>query len=300
MTKWQKWLNKNCERLDGKTIVLTGSTGDIGKEIAKHILFLGGNLILAVRNIQKAEQQKIELLKIYPNAEIKILELDMAITSSIENFVKKIIEQKISPNHLICNAGILTSPQNFTSEGNEIHYATNFWGNILLGLKILPLLNQHKGSKIVFQSSFSSKFKKINWNDIESKNIKSKTIKYARSKRLLHLGAKMLSSYAKKHYPNVSMVMTHPGLVASKMTTKGWTKFIDPIANFVLHRICHKAATGALGAVYALFAKENEYIVPSGLFQIWGKPKKGKLPKSIYREKDLEKFKEIFDFDFIK
>ena len=49
----KKWLQSNTASLKGKTVVITGSTGGLGKEICKILGFLGADLILVDRNFKK-------------------------------------------------------------------------------------------------------------------------------------------------------------------------------------------------------------------------------------------------------
>ena len=78
--KYEKWINENCSRLDGKTVCITGSTGGLGTVVANELAYLGANLILANRNKKKSEKQKEELLRLYPTIEIKILSFPACLT----------------------------------------------------------------------------------------------------------------------------------------------------------------------------------------------------------------------------
>ena len=43
---YKKWFQENTFSLKGKKIALTGSTGGLGNETAKHLAFLGADLVL--------------------------------------------------------------------------------------------------------------------------------------------------------------------------------------------------------------------------------------------------------------
>jgi len=61
--KHRKYLLKNCKSLEGKTVIVTGATGIIGREIAACCLILGADVIMAVRNTVKGEAVKARLAK---------------------------------------------------------------------------------------------------------------------------------------------------------------------------------------------------------------------------------------------
>ena len=56
-----KWINKNCTRLTGKRVVVTGATGGLGKELCFLLAELDANLVLACRNTTLAEKLKTEM-----------------------------------------------------------------------------------------------------------------------------------------------------------------------------------------------------------------------------------------------
>lgn len=296
MTKQQKWLQKNCDNLNGETVVITGATGDIGKEIVRHVLFLGGKVILAVRNVSKAEEFKNELKKDFKESDIHIHKLNLSSIKSIDEFSNRIKQENLKINHLINNAGVFKKSQSKTEDGYESRFQSNFVGAIYLTNNLLEVLNKNKNSKVVFQTSMSASYSKINWQDLQGEKVKNTMIGYARSKRLLNLGVKTLKEIQNQNFDNVRFVLAHPGVVGTKIfyTEKGFLKMFNPVFNFLLKVIFHSPKTGALPTVYALNKgiSENNYIMPK-FFQTWGNPKKGTLSPKLLGEKDLNKTKEL-------
>lgn len=286
--------NLNKHDFENKNVIVTGATGVIGQEIVRHLLKLGANVFLAVRNTKKANDFLVKLNE-DEKPKVKIFQLDVASLDSIDEFVEKVKDEKI--NYLINNAGVYNLKPGFSPDGFEIHFATNFLGPIYLTLKLLPILNQNENSKVVFQGSFSYVFYKIDWKNVESLDVKNGLKVYARTKRLLILTAYSLKQKLQKNYKNVSFVFAHPGLVSTDILLQKNSRFSKGFAIFskkVLKLVCHSAKTGAMPCVMALSnsAKPNSNIVPRGLFHVWGKPKISKIYWKVIEKQEIEKAQE--------
>ena len=60
--KTESWLEANASpSIKGKTVLITGATGGVGLKTAEIMLYLGANVIMACRNLQKAERIKEKL-----------------------------------------------------------------------------------------------------------------------------------------------------------------------------------------------------------------------------------------------
>ena len=51
----KSWKNKNLKPFASKTIVLTGATNGLGLEALKHLCSLDANVIVGVRNTERAQ-----------------------------------------------------------------------------------------------------------------------------------------------------------------------------------------------------------------------------------------------------
>lgn len=64
--KTKKWLEKNADiSLMGKTVVVTGSNSGVGYKTAETMLYLGARVILACRNLQRANEARNKLAAEY-------------------------------------------------------------------------------------------------------------------------------------------------------------------------------------------------------------------------------------------
>jgi NAD(P)-dependent dehydrogenase (short-subunit alcohol dehydrogenase family) len=91
--------------LNGKLAVVTGASSGIGKEIARGLALQGAEVILACRNISKAEAAKREIQVGAPQARISILQLDLGRLSATRAFAKAFLEKYSKLDILVNKAG---------------------------------------------------------------------------------------------------------------------------------------------------------------------------------------------------
>ncbi len=91
-----------------KNAVITGGAGLLGYQHAIALMELGANVYLLDVSIKKMHEQKIKLLKIFPQNNIEIHKIDITKEIEIIKFVKKMKNNKKNIDILINNAAIDT------------------------------------------------------------------------------------------------------------------------------------------------------------------------------------------------
>lgn len=138
-------------RLNNNTILITGSTSGIGLAMAKRLIALNNNVIVAGRSDHKLKAIK-ELL---PEADT--IQCDLSKSADIDRLVHTIEQQYPQLNILINNAGVQYN-YNFLKE-HDVHkkaeheIATNLTAPIKLIAYLLPMLEQNDNAAIVNVSS---------------------------------------------------------------------------------------------------------------------------------------------------
>ena len=134
------WSIENIPNQKGKTIIITGASSGLGKEATRILAKKDASIIMAMRNIKKAEKVKNEILRQHPNADITLSGLDLSNLSSIKHFSNKIMSDHDQLDLLINNAGIMMCPYSITQDGFEIQMGTNHLGPFALTGLLMPLL----------------------------------------------------------------------------------------------------------------------------------------------------------------
>ncbi|XP_062337870.1 retinol dehydrogenase 12-like isoform X2 [Osmerus eperlanus] len=158
-------------RLDGKTVIITGGNTGIGKETALDLAKRGGRIILACRDVVKAEKTKAEITENSGNPNILVRPLDLADGRSIREFSQLINREESQVNILINNAGVMMCPYSKTTDGFEMQFGVNHLGHFLLTFLLLDLLKRSAPSRVITLSSMAHAWGRIQLEDINSTGV---------------------------------------------------------------------------------------------------------------------------------
>ena len=115
-----------------KNVIITGGNSGLGYETALKVAKSSDefNVILACRNLKKAEEARKKIIEESGNPNIDSAELDVSSLSSVRNFAENLEYDKIYA--LLCNAGISGESTGLSEDGVDIVFATNHLGHFLL------------------------------------------------------------------------------------------------------------------------------------------------------------------------
>ncbi len=264
----KKWLNLNTSDLKDKTIAITGSTGGLGNEIVKILLSLNANLILLNRNKDKTIKQKEEMVTLYPNAKIEIVEIDLSSIGSVKLAIENLKSHNI--DILIHNAGIYNVPIVKTESGYNNIFQTNFISPYYLTKELIKTSNL---KKVVIVSSIAHNYSKADFNDIDFSTRKKASKIYGNSKRFLTFAMQELFNEIK----NIDLSLVHPGITLTNMTNH-YPKAINWLVKIGIKIFFPNPRKASLNIIKGVFDTTNyhEWIGPK-YFNIWGNPKKKQL-----------------------
>ncbi len=136
------------------TTVVTGSNTGIGKATARLLAERGFKVIMACRDVAKAEAARNDLLATgLPPARLVTRALDLGSFDSIRAFAKELAAEQGSLDVLVNNAGVWMQQRSLTKDGFEQTYGINHLGTFLLTRELLPLLRSAPEGRIVTVSS---------------------------------------------------------------------------------------------------------------------------------------------------
>ncbi|KAF4973198.1 hypothetical protein FSARC_450 [Fusarium sarcochroum] len=125
-------------KLEGKVIVITGTSSGIGIETVRALSATGARLFLTARDLEKA---KTALDGIFDASRMELVQMDQASLESVRAAAKQILNKTDNINILVENAGIMAVPDlQFTKDGHELQFGTNHLSHFLLFELLKPAL----------------------------------------------------------------------------------------------------------------------------------------------------------------
>lgn len=139
------WTPSDIPDLTGRRAVVTGANAGLGREIARTLAAHGADVVLACRNVAKAE---VVAGEIGPRAEVR--QLDVGDLESVAAFADG-LDGRL--DLLVNNAGLMAIDEARTPQGVEMQFGVNHLGHFALTARLLPLLLATPGSRIANHSS---------------------------------------------------------------------------------------------------------------------------------------------------
>jgi len=289
----QRWKFEDIPDLCGKTIIVTGGNSGLGFEAVKSFSAKGAETILACRNIKNGNTAKEQILEEYSNAQINVMNLDLADLESIHLFVKKFNEKYGKLDVLLNNVGIVC-PYEKTKDGFEMQIGTNHLGHFALTGLLLHCLKNTKGSRVVNVSSLGHKFGKMDFDNFMFEKGGYAIMKaYGNTKLSNLLFTYELQRRFEKFNVDCLAVAAHPGVAKSNLskyiTKKPLYKIGMAIANSIMSQSTSMGALPEIRASVDSLVKGGDYFGPGG-FQEWkGYPVKVKSNDALHDLDNAEK-----------
>jgi NAD(P)-dependent dehydrogenase (short-subunit alcohol dehydrogenase family) len=289
--------------MKSKRVIITGANSGLGKESAFALAKLGAEIVLAVRDINKGQSVKNQILNQTPSAVIEVAALDLMDLDSVRKFAAS---QSTKPiDVLLNNAGIMAVPFEKTKDGFESQMGTNHLGHFLLTELLFDAISKGSNPRIVNVSSSAHRLGKLKTGDINELNVSKENYSpwtvYGNSKLANLLFTNELVRRLKLVNSNITVAVAHPGYANTNLQLVAATKrsgirksvelAVTKLMNIILGQ---SAANGALPQIAActwVDIQSGDYLGPRGLFESRGKPKKVKMNKAA---QDIELAKRVW------
>lgn len=236
-------------------IIVTGGNSGVGKATAAALAAAGHSVLIACRDLSKAESAAAEM-----PGDVEVAPLDLADLASVRAFADSVESVDVRMN----NAGVMGLPLSRTADGFEAHMGTNHLGHFALTC----LLGDRIKDRVISVSSAMYMLGRIHLDDLNWHTRRySKWAAYEESKLAIMLFVHELARRGVRAY------LTDPGATDTNIvrTTSGLMHWLNKqnLPRFYLHT----PAQGARASIEAVTTglPSGTYLAPR--FNQWGKPK---------------------------
>ncbi|HEU5266849.1 MAG TPA: oxidoreductase [Jatrophihabitans sp.] len=256
------WTTADIPDQHGRTVVVTGGNSGLGEVTARELAARGAVVVLASRNVAKAEQAAARM-----TGEVAVHPLDLADLASVRAFAAASGPIDV----LVNNAGIMAVPKRRTADGFESQIGTNFVGPFALTGLLLPRIQE----RVVTVTSFAHYAGRIDLIDLNWRQRHyERWSAYAQSKLADLIFSYELDRRLRSAGSPVRSIAAHPGYAATGLQSH--TESIQDQFMAVMNRVfAQSAQAGALPLLYAAAAPDaagGALYGPDGLGGLRGHP----------------------------
>ena len=264
------------DTLQGKKVLITGSSSGLGLATAIQLATLGAEVIMAVRSgiPEKGEEVK----RASGSDKVKMLHVDLSDFNSIKNLISAVKLKIGKIDVLICNATVVVSEARKTLTGLDEMFTVNYLSKFVL---VNGLLNENcfntAGSipRIIFVSSESHRnptaFEWDTFGEFQAHKMAKTVERYGYYKLLMTTFSQELSRRLNLDKTNYSVFALCPGPVNSNIAREA-PKMVQPVMKLVFKIFFNSPENAAEPVVYLTASKVIEGKPTDYLFLMSRKP----------------------------
>lgn len=293
--------------LTGRTIVITGGDGGLGKETSSALASAGASVIIACRNLDRARAALDDISAAATAAKPVLVHLDLADLESVRACSEEIAEHTSSVDVLVNNAGVMAVPYRTTKDGFESQIGINHLGPFALTGRLLPLLLESPEARVVTLSSLMHQQAKLDVDDLDYGRRKYFRINaYTQSKLANLLFTRSLASRFDIAGTDARSIAAHPGAAATDLfepivPTLGLRRMVRQIVALT----AKSAEEGAYSTLYAAAmpdVRNDDYLGPADFGGVRGPvrrcPRSAQAADTVLAEALWERSVELTGVDY--
>jgi NAD(P)-dependent dehydrogenase (short-subunit alcohol dehydrogenase family) len=265
------------DRLDGKKILITGSSSGLGLAAAKDYAKLGAEVIMAVRSGIPERGEEVKAAS--GSDKVHMMHVDLSDFDSIKNLVRQIKKQFGKIDILVCNAAVVSKKARKTKHGLEEMLSVNYLAKfVFVNLMLKEDLFTKDGNdlpRIIFVSSESHRnpdaFEWDTFGKFMEYGMGKSVERYGYYKLLMTTYAQELSRRLNKDKTNYSVFALCPGPVNSNIAREA-PKIFHPLMKLIFGLFFRSPEKAAEPLIYLTASKDVEGKASDYLFLMSRKP----------------------------
>lgn len=284
------WTKENIPDQTGRIAIITGANVGIGYETALALYEKGAHVVLACRDIDKANEAAAKIRLTPGSGKTDVLHLDLSDLESVKAAAETFKAKHQQLDLLINNAGVMVPPPCKTKQGFELQFGTNVLGHFAFTAHLYPLVKTTPNARIVTVSSLVYTVGNIDYDNLKLEKEYDANRDYAQSKLGNLLFTEELQRRINKINDKAISTAAHPGATGTNLS-RYLTE--DDITNMIkVYGELMEPWQGALPSLYAAVAKDvigGELIGPDQDGGLRGYPEKAEILPLALDEAEAKK-----------
>jgi NAD(P)-dependent dehydrogenase (short-subunit alcohol dehydrogenase family) len=256
------------ERMAGKTVLVTGGSGGIGKATALGLATMGAHLAITGRDRGRTDEAAREI-RAAGGGQVDVFVADLSSQSEVRRLADEVLHSLSRIDVLVNNVGGYWNTRHVTADGLERTFALNHLAPFLLTNLLLDRLKQSAPSRVVTVASHAQAMGRIEFDDLQGERSYSGARAYNQSKL-----ANVLFTYElarRLQATSVTANALHPGVVRTSFGAEDPAVVQRLFIPFLLH-FMKTPAQGAATSIYLASAPDLEQV--TGRYFADSKPKR--------------------------
>jgi retinol dehydrogenase-14 len=243
--------------MTGKTVLITGGTGGIGRATATRLAWMGARVGITGRDPGRAKRAAAEIASESGSNSVDVFVADMSSQTEVRRLADEVLAAYPRLDVLINNVGGFWSHRHLTADGLEHTFAVNHLAPFLLTSLLLERLIASAPARIVTVSSGAQSMGRIDFDDLMGERKYSGQRAYNQSK----LANVMFTYELAKRLAGSGVTSTalHPGMTNTSFSAEDPSRVFAPLV-MVMRPFMKRPERAADTPVYLASSPEAEGI----------------------------------------
>jgi NAD(P)-dependent dehydrogenase (short-subunit alcohol dehydrogenase family) len=210
-----------------QTILVTGSTAGLGKELASELAARGATVLVHGRSDASVDAALADIAEKTGSNRLVPRVADLASLDAVRCLADEVAADHGRIDALVNNAGVILPERRESTDGYELTFAVNYLAPFLLTLELLPVLRQSRPARVVNVASAGQA--PMNFDDVMLQRRYEMTFAYSQSKlALISFTFELAERLRDKGETEVTATALHPAtLMPTKLVLETLGRTID-------------------------------------------------------------------------
>jgi NAD(P)-dependent dehydrogenase (short-subunit alcohol dehydrogenase family) len=209
-----------------QTILVTGASDGLGKELARELAQRGATVFVHGRSEERVEAAIADIARTTGSGRLVPFLADLSSLAAVRHLAREVNAHSDGLDALVNNAGVAVKQRTKSADGYEYTFAVNYLAAFLLTRLLIPALHRSAPARIVNVASIGQA--PVNFDDVMLERGYNMDLAYAQSK--LAMIAFTFELAARLRNQDVSATALHPAtLMPTKLVFENVGRTVDSL-----------------------------------------------------------------------